>query len=183
MSRPLLHPQTTDDPRLLRWLTNGRQLSDVPPQLSALIDEGVLERAEIGADEVRTWLGPNRSWSVDGPRVRSALFAALSTAEADELTDDELRNAIEQILAREVAPLADSHGGAITVVSVRDGTLTLALDGACLGCPMSGRTLGDLVARSVQSRYPQIREITTAPARRRWLPLSPKRVAQRRYPD
>ncbi|QLL09868.1 NifU family protein [Mycobacterium vicinigordonae] len=180
MSRPLLHPQITDDPRLLRWLTNGRRLFDLPAQLSALINEGVLERAEVDTDEVRTWLGPNRSWNVDGPRVRSALFEALSGAEDAELSDEALRAGIEDVLARDVAPLADSHGGAISVVSVHDGILTLALDGACLGCPMSGRTLGDLVARSVQSRYPQIREIRTAPPRRRWLPLSPKRVVRHR---
>lgn len=170
VSVPLLHPQATDDPRLMRWLTGTRQLSGVPPQLAALIDQGVLDRAEVDLGEVRTWLGVNRSWEVDGPRVRSALFDALS-AQVCEVSDQELRDGIEEILAREVTPVATSHGGSITVHSVRDGVLTVELTGACLGCPLSGRTLGDLVIRSVQARYPQIREVKATQPRRAWLKL------------
>lgn len=170
VSVPLLHPQATDDPRLIRWLTGTQQLSGIGPQVSALIDEGVLERAEVGAGEVRTWLGSNRSWEVDGPRVRSALFETLRR-EADHsgLTEDELRAGIDEILARDVAPVAASHGGSIKVHSVHDGVLTVELTGACLGCPLSGRTLGDVVTRSVQARFPQIREVKATPPRRMWL--------------
>lgn len=172
MSIPLLHPQTTDDPRVMRWLTGPRQLSGVSPQLSALIEEGVLQRVEAGPGEVRTWLGDNRSWEDDGPRVRSALFDAL-TREADHsnLTEQELRDGIDEILAREVTPVAASHGGAIEVHSVHDGVLTVELTGACLGCPLSGRTLGDLITRSVQAHYPQIREVKATQPRRAWLTL------------
>ncbi|WP_205873451.1 NifU family protein [Mycobacterium camsae] len=177
MSVPLLHPQATDDPRLVRWLTGTRQLSDVPPQLGALIDQGVLERAEVGPGEVRTWLGVNRSWQVDGPRVRSALFDALSAQGAD-VSQQELRDEIEEILARDVSPIAAAHGGAIKVHSVRDGVLTVELTGACLGCPLSGRTLGDLVTRSVQDRFPQIREVKATKPRRTWLSLSRKSSGQ-----
>lgn len=175
VSVPLLHPQTTDDPRLVRWLTGTQQLSGVPSQLTALIDEGVLERAEIALGEVRTWLGVNRSWEVDGPRVRSALFDALSReADHSNLAEQELRDGINEILARDVTPIAAAHGGAIEVHSVHDGVLTVELTGACLGCPLSGRTLGDLVIRSVQARYPQIREVKTAQPRRAWLKLKLK---------
>lgn len=116
---------------------------------------------------------------VEGPRVRSALFDALSRGDDDaELSDEELRDRIEEILACEVAPIAGAHGGAITAHSVRDGVLTVQLSGACLGCPLSGRTIGDVVARSVQARYPRIREVKTAQPRRVWLTLS--RRGQRR---
>lgn len=174
---PLLHPQTTDDPRLIRWLTGTRQLSVVPTQLTALIDDGVLERVEIGPAEVRTWLSGNRSWEADGPRVRSALFDALS-GQAPEVSEQELRDGIDEILAREVTPIAASHGGAITVHSVRDGVLTVELGGACLGCPLSGRTLGDVITRSVQAHYPQIREVKATQPRRAWLTL-PKTLKRR----
>jgi Fe-S cluster biogenesis protein NfuA len=169
--------EATRQPMIIRLKASVRkQTSDIPPQLSALVDEGVLERAEIGLGEVRTWLGAERSWAVDGPRVRSALFDALSRGDDDsELSDEELRDRIEEILAREVAPIAGAHGGAIRVDSVRDGVLTVALAGACLGCALSGRTIGDVVARSVRTRYPRIREVKTAPPQRVWLTLSRKR--------
>lgn len=177
VSIPLLHPQATDDPRLMRWLTGRRQLSGVPPQVCALIDEGVLERAEVDLGEVRTWLGANRSWEVDGARVRSALFVALSD-ELSDVSEQDLRDGIDEILARDVTPIAASHGGEIKVHSVHDGVLTVELSGACLGCPLSGRTLGDLVIRSVQARYPQIREVKATQPRRAWLTL-PKTLKRR----
>jgi Fe-S cluster biogenesis protein NfuA len=179
MPIPLLHPQTTDDPRLLRWMTGGRQLPDRAPQLTALVDEGVLERVETGPGEARTWLAENRSWAVDGPRVRSALFGALlSLEDHTELSDDELRQRIEEILHREVTPIAGSHGGVVEVDSVRDGVLTVKLAGACRGCPLNGRTIGELVTRAVQARYPQIREVRTMKPRRAWLTLSRRREEQ-----
>ncbi len=53
-------------------------------------------------------------------------FDALSREDDDtELSDEELRDRIEEILAREVAPIASAHGGAIRVNSVRDGVLTV----------------------------------------------------------
>ena len=176
MPIPLLHAQTTDDPRLLRWMTGARQLPDRPPQLTALIDEGVLDRVETGPGEARTWLAENRSWAVDGPRVRSAVFDALSSLDDHtELSDDELRQRIEEILQSDVAPIAASHGGAVKVDSVRDGVLSVELAGACRGCSLSERTIGGLVTRTVQARYPQIREVRAVKPRRAWLTLSRKR--------
>lgn len=180
MAVPLLHPETTDDDRLLRWVTGTSQLPQQVPQLVALVDEGVLERAEVGPTEVRTWLGRERSWAVEGPRVRSALFDALSSLDGNaELADDELREHIEGILEREVAPVADSHGGSVRVSSVRDGVLTVELDGACRGCSHSERTVSQLVTEAVQTRYPQIREVRAVkPPRAVWLTLSRRRRDQ-----
>lgn len=175
MTAPLLHPESTEDPQVLRWLTGDRQLSDVPVQLSSLIDAGVLEDVEVGWGEVRTRLAAHRFWRDDGPTVRSALFEALQTEDLDgDLSDDELRVKIEEILAHDVAPITDAHGGAITVVSVADGVVTIELSGACLGCPMSGRTIGEVISGAVRGRYPQIRDIKTVQPRRSWrmLPLT-----------
>lgn len=179
MALPLLHPEATDDDRLLRWVTGTRQLPRQVPQLTALVDEGVLEHVEVGPTEVRTLLAPNRSWTVDGPRVRSALFEALSSLDnAAELADDELREHIEGVLEREVAPVADSHGGSVRVASVEDGVLTVELDGACRGCAQSERTVGQLVTQAVQARYPQIREVRAVKPRTVWLTLPRRRRGQ-----
>lgn len=176
MPVPLLHPEPTADPRLLRWVTRTRQLPHWPPQLTALIDEGVLERVETGPGEVRTWLAENRSWTVDGPRVRSALFNALSSMDDDaELSEYELRRRIEETLQRNVTPIAASHGGGVEVESVRDGVLTVKLAGACSGCSLAGRTIEQLVTRAVRARYPQIHEVQAVKPRPLWLTLSRKR--------
>lgn len=175
MTIPALHPESTDDPDLVRWKTNATRLAGLPPQLTALIDNGVLDRVEIDVDEVRTWLGDNRSWSTDGPAVRRALLEALRAAQGAELTDAELHTRIEEILAREVAPIAQSHGGGVRVESVRDGVLTVELTGACSGCSESERTVGKLVTHAVQQRYSDIREVKAVRPRPVWLSLSRRR--------
>lgn len=178
MSIPQLHAQTTDDPRLIKWLTGSRLLPAASPQLPALVDEGLLERVETAPGEVLTWLAEGRSWAVDGPRVRSALFEALSTSVDNQLSDAALLDKIAETLRREVAPVADSHGGTVTARSVRDGILTVEFGGACHGCAASGKTLSDLVSRSVRTRYPQIRDVQAVSPRRTWLPLSTGRSNQ-----
>jgi Fe-S cluster biogenesis protein NfuA len=172
MSAPTLHPERTDDPRMLRWLTGTRQLSGCPRQLAALVDDGVLDRVEVDAGEVRTWLGPDRSWAQDGPQVRSALFAALSEPlSGADLDGDELLARIAEIIERDVAPTAASHGGDVTIDSLRDGVLTVEFGGACRGCTARGHTLTELVTTTVQTHFPQIREVQAAPTRRAWLAM------------
>lgn len=177
MSVPSLHPEATEDPNLIRWRTNTAHLPDRIPELATLIEQGVLDRFEVDVDEVRTWLGRNGSWAVDGPAVRTALIAALSATKRAVLADDELCRRVEEIVAREVAPVADSHGGGIRVVSVSDGILTVELTGACDGCSESNRTIGHLVSRAVQERYPEIREVKAAKSRPMWLSLKMPRRA------
>lgn len=173
MTLPPLHAETTEEPQLIKWLTETRLLPVASPQVRALVDEGVLERVETAPGEVRTWLAEGRSWAADGPRVRSALLAALSTtAEVQQLGDAELLARVAEVLEQEVAPVADSHGGTVTARSVSDGVLTVEFGGACHGCAASGKTLSDLVSRSVRTRYPQIKDVQAASSRRTWLSLA-----------
>ncbi|MGY4710565.1 NifU family protein [Mycolicibacterium sp. CBM1] len=177
LSVPALHPERTDDPRLLRWLIGSRQLPGCPPQLTALIDEGVLERAEISAGEVHTWLGVDRSWTHDGPRVRSALLAALSAPNSGEnLSTEETLRRIADLVERAVAPTAASHGGDVTVRSLCDGVLTVEFHGACRGCTGRGRTLSELITTTVRAHFPQVREVRAAQPRRRWLAMPVRRA-------
>ncbi|KUH93553.1 hypothetical protein AU190_09945 [Mycolicibacterium acapulense] len=178
MSAPPLHPESTSDPHLIRWVTPGRELPHDCQELGALLADGTLRHVEIAPGEVRTRLAEDRSWSVDGPRVRSALFLALSAPTPGPSSADELRRHITELVEREVAPIAGAHGGSITVESVVDGVVTVDFGGACAGCTLRGRTLNDLLADAVQTRYPQIREVRAAPKRRTWLTFARNRRAQ-----
>lgn len=160
MSLPVLLPRATEDQRLVRWSIGPRCLTSACPELRALVNQGILETFDAGPGEVRTRLAGDRSWSADGALVRSALFAALAKPAPEAiLSDDELRAAVADVVAREVAPLIASHGGAIRIHSIADGVLTVELSGACQGCPIAGRTLSALVATKVQECCPQVREV------------------------
>lgn len=147
-----LHPEATTDPRTLRWVTNTEPPAAV---LQGLIDDGTLAAVDVGPSEIRTRLSTDRTWVDDGPRVRSALFAAL----AGTATTGSLRDRVAAVLRREVAPLVDSHGGAIDIVSLSDGVLTVSLTGACGSCTLRSNTLRTLVGNAVRSRFPEIRGV------------------------
>lgn len=161
-----LHPRSSDDPRMLRWITAAALPAELPV-LDRLIADGVLDRAEVGAGEIRTWLAEGGSWDTAGPVVRTALFGALrDLPDRSPLPPDLLTARIGELIGREIAPVAASHGGGITVESVRDGVLTVRMTGACHGCALGHRTLDDLVRETVTAHFPQIHEVRAAGPRR-----------------
>jgi Fe-S cluster biogenesis protein NfuA len=147
-----LHPEATEDPLTLRWVTDTAAVPD--HIVEELIGDGTLAAVEVAPGEIRTRLAPGRSWSVDGPRVRTALFHAVSATPAETLTQQ-----ISQLLTREVGPLVSSHGGALRVLSVEDDVVTLALDGTCGQCTLRNQTLTRVVTTAVRRRFPQIRDV------------------------
>lgn len=150
----LLHSEATGDPRTVRWVTN---INCVP---GSLIDElrldGTLAAVEVADGEIRTRLASGRCWSGDGPRVRTALFQALSAIPA---SDDRLRDQIARLVAHEVGPFVASHGGSVQVVSVIDGVVTVALEGACGPCSLRNATLNDLILSLIRAKFPDIRAV------------------------
>lgn len=147
-----LHPEATADPLTLRWVTDA--CVGELPQLQALLDDDTLAGLEFAPGEIRTRLSPHRSWADDGERVRSALFQALSQTR--------LQDHVAEVIRREVGPYVASHGGAIEILSLDDGVLTVALGGSCGHCTLRGNTLRNLVANVVR-RFPDIHDVRAAP--------------------
>ncbi|MDY6997843.1 MAG: NifU family protein [Actinomycetota bacterium] len=149
---PRLHPEATEDPSTLRWITDTTALPDGLAE--DLMTDGTLDAVDIGDGEIRTRLAAGRSWATAGPAVRTALFQALCAPQRSDL-----HHQIAQIVRCEVEPLASSHGGTIRVVSVTDDTVEVALDGACGHCTLQDRTLNKLAADAIRARFPQIRAV------------------------
>ena len=68
--------------------------------------------------------------------------------------EDQVREALE-----EIRPAIQADGGDIRLESVVDGTVTVALLGACEGCPISPVTLRQGVERLLQDRVPGITKV------------------------
>jgi Fe-S cluster biogenesis protein NfuA len=51
------------------------------------------------------------------------------------------------------------HGGAVRFISLQSGTLTVRLEGACSGCPLSENTLHGWVEGTVRQFFPEIEAI------------------------
>src|SRR5690349_4724157 len=79
-----MHPQPyPSDPDRLRWIIPPGTLritgavAAVPAPLAALLSDGTLAEIAVEPAAVVTRLSPGRCWSAEGPRVRTALHAAL----------------------------------------------------------------------------------------------------------
>jgi Fe-S cluster biogenesis protein NfuA len=197
-----LHPRAQDgDPASLIWVVPAEALpftgpvATAPAPLAALLDDGALAEVRLTVDGVVTRLGPGRSWAETGPRVRTALHAALenpdgwASAGQGTLTgaggaagpgvpagrgtsagtagdcDAGLEVAARELLDGPVGAVAGAHGGGMELVDVRDGVVRVRLAGACRGCPAVGLTVGGRLAAELRRR-PGFRAIETTEADR-----------------
>lgn len=165
-----------------------------PAPLQTLLEDGTLSRVEVGDDGVRTTLAAG-SWRTAGARVRTALSTSLDadgwvvredvagadTARADDATpvgeereatvelasDAGLLRAATEVLARDVAPYAATHGGSIDVVGVHGGVVEVTLRGACSGCPAAALTLHARFEVLLRRRWPALVAVREVSPRRR----------------
>ncbi|MFI7542823.1 NifU family protein [Actinoplanes sp. NPDC049599] len=185
-----IHPQAyPGDAGRLRWvvpaglLTVAGPVRVAPAALAALLTDGTLAEVVVEPAGVVTGLGPGRSWSADGPRVRAALHAALAEPAGWRVTADDtgragdalLEDLVRQLLDGAAGEFARSHGGGISLVGVRDGVVTVRLSGACDGCPAARLTLHQRLERHLRQQCPALRAVVDASARppgpgtrRRW---------------
>ncbi|GAA1881253.1 NifU family protein [Williamsia serinedens] len=191
MSAVPLHPEpVANDPATVRWVVPAGLLSVVgvpaalPPALADLARDGVVESVTVESSAVLVTLTPGHTWRAVGTRVRAALSADLEdpsawSAAAPTTDDDVLRAAAHEVLDGDVGAFVASHGGALRVVDVTDGVITVDLAGACSHCPAADVTLTDRFADAVRARAPQLRTVRTAERSvergplRRLLPLIP----------
>lgn len=62
-----------------------------------------------------------------------------------------------------IRPSLQADGGDVSLVDVADdGVVTVELEGACKGCPMSQMTLADGVERILKERIPEVTKVVPA---------------------
>ncbi len=62
-----------------------------------------------------------------------------------------------------IRPSLQADGGDVSLVDVaEDGTVTVELQGACKGCPMSQMTLANGVERILKERVPGVTKVVPA---------------------
>jgi Fe-S cluster biogenesis protein NfuA len=139
------------------------RLFQVPGVASVLVADNVVT---VGKSSETSWLELMRSI---GSAIRSQLLSGVPTilegqarAGSGGRSDVEIRQAVEDLLDREVNPSVASHGGKISVVEVRDGDLYIAMSGGCQGCAASQVTLKQGVEVMVRRVVPEVREIIDA---------------------
>ena len=67
---------------------------------------------------------------------------------------------IEAVLNK-IRPSLQADGGDIQLVSVKDGIVSVKLQGHCAGCPMSQMTIKNGVERILKSQIPEVKEVVS----------------------
>jgi len=105
----------------------------------------------------RQWRGEIFLDTVAGDPITGTLLAAYGLGEGPE-GKEEAETAVFTALEK-VRPLVESHGGAIEVVSVVDGVVSLRMKGTCDGCPSSSATLTYGVEAALRDEWPNFRRM------------------------
>lgn len=166
-----LHPEAVPGrPDQLRWRVPEGLFGDRGDVVAApglLGGSSPLRAVSVEPGAVSTTLATGRSWSADGPAVRTALHAALAVAEhwvvmPDRDPDGVLAEQVAAALEGPAGAVVRSHGGTVEVMSVADAIVTLRLGGSCDGCPAMGFTIGTRLTEDLRRACPAVREVLVA---------------------
>ncbi|HEY0949486.1 NifU family protein [Nocardioides sp.] len=178
MTAVALHPEAGTVPEEVRWVVPEAPLPPpgtavaLPQELAALLVDGTLTEVRVLPGCVVTRAPAAADWSRCGTQVRRAVAAAVAepgrwrTEAGDHPDDRELAAAVRRLLAGDVGDYVRSHGGAIELVGVRHGVVTVQMRGACQGCPASELTLRARFERRLREECPALVDVRAAGPRR-----------------
>lgn len=147
------------------------------PLAQALFDSGLVEGVFFGRDFISVTAAVGVSWSELEPLVietlldhfvtGAPLFDAASAAgiridDADygeDPADGEIVDQIKELIETRVRPAVAQDGGDIVYRGYRDGTLYLAMHGACAGCPSSTVTLKRGIESLIKHYVPEVESV------------------------
>lgn len=61
-----------------------------------------------------------------------------------------------------VRPMLQADGGDVELIDVKNGIVTVRLQGACKGCPMSQMTLKNGIERMLKQEIPEVKAVESA---------------------
>ncbi|MEO6198943.1 MAG: NifU family protein [Sphingomicrobium sp.] len=149
------------------------------PLASALFDSGQVEGVFFGRDFISVTAADGVSWGDLEPMVLETLldhfvsgaplFAAGSAsgihvasdvaAFDDDPADAEIIEQIKELIETRVRPAVAQDGGDIVYRGFKGGTLFLALQGACSGCPSSEITLKRGIEGLIKHYVPEVESV------------------------
>ena len=61
-----------------------------------------------------------------------------------------------------IRPMLQADGGDVKLIDIVDGVVTVKLQGACAGCPMSQMTLKNGIERFLKKEIPEVKSVESA---------------------
>ena len=73
-----------------------------------------------------------------------------------------MKEKVEEAINK-IRPMLQADGGDVELVDVVDGVVTVRLQGACAGCPMSQMTLKNGIEKILKKEIPEVVSVESAP--------------------
>lgn len=156
--------------------------AEASPLASALFSLGDVVGVFYGRDFISITLGEGGDWGQAKPDVLGILhdhFAAhaplfppasagdiIIAADDEDFGDDpadaDIVEQIKDLIETRVRPAVANDGGDIIYRGFREGTVYLAMQGACSGCPSSTATLKLGIEQLLKHYVPEVTEVRAA---------------------
>jgi Fe-S cluster biogenesis protein NfuA len=152
--------------------------AEASPLADAIFSTGDVEGVFFGRDFISVTAAPGVEWRELKPQVLNVLLdhfssgaplfkpgsaAAISVAPDDEADDSpedaEIVAQIRELIDTRVRPAVAQDGGDIIYRGFRGGTVFLALQGACSGCPSSTMTLKNGIEGLLKHYVPEVEAV------------------------
>ena len=152
--------------------------AEASPLAKALFDSGLVEGVFYGRDFISVTAAPAVSWSDLEPLVLETLLDhfvtgaplfAPGTAAGIHIADDsgfeddpadaDIIDQIKDLIETRVRPAVAQDGGDIVYRGFQKGTVFLALQGACSGCPSSTMTLKNGIESLLKHYVPEVEAV------------------------
>jgi Fe-S cluster biogenesis protein NfuA len=151
------------------FYADSTQVADAPLATTLFELQGITAIL-IAENTVTVSKSSDASWqtlkALIGAVIRAQLLSGLPAvranavaAQAQGRSSETLRQIVQDILDREVNRSIASHGGAISIVDLRQGQLYVRMSGGCQGCASSEATLKQGFEVMVKRAAPEITEI------------------------
>ena len=152
--------------------------AEASPLASALFSTGMVEGVFFGRDFVSVTAAPGTEWDALEPEAIGVLLdhfvsgaplfvpgtaAGIQVADQPAIEEDpadaEIIEAIRELIDTRVRPAVAQDGGDIVYRGYKDGTLYLAMQGACSGCPSSAITLKRGIEGLIRHYVPEVETV------------------------
>jgi Fe-S cluster biogenesis protein NfuA len=152
--------------------------AEASPLAEAIFSTGEVEGVFFGRDFISVTAAPGVEWRQlkpqvlevlldhfisDAPLFRAGSAAGIAIDPAPEVEDDpadaEIVTQIRELIDTRVRPAVAKDGGDIVYRGFREGTVYLALHGACSGCPSSTMTLKNGIESLLKHYVPEVETV------------------------
>ena len=189
MGAMLIQPEPTPNPATLKFLPGQTVMSagtrdfaspeeaEASPLAEAIFSTGEVEGVFFGRDFVSVTAAPTVEWRELKPQVLGILLDHFSSGaplfrtgsaagiaiEPEEMGDSpedaDIVAQIRELIETRVRPAVAQDGGDIVYRGFQKGTVYLALQGACSGCPSSAMTLKQGIEGLLKHYVPEVENV------------------------